>query len=170
MTVPRYCLDTSWISNPFLDMPPDVHVTLWGKITDLLTDGIFCWNTEIWEELKGSIAGEIGECLAECNNGSCYEIGGENWDWQRYLELVEYVRQQYKGVISEYNDNRKNTVGLNDCSIVCLAKTLGLPVASMERRGNQTSAKRLRIPDMCELEGVAHFDLTELLRAEGITV
>jgi len=167
--MPRYCLDTSWISNPLLEMPPDVHVTLWGRIRDLIEGGVFCWNTEIWEELDGSIQGDIGEFLKACNDGSCYEIGADHWNWRGYLENFEKVRVEYQGFISEYNGNRKNTVGLNDCSIVCLAKTLDLPVASMEKRSTQPSVRKLRIPDLCDRIGIEHFDLTGLMRAEGLT-
>lgn len=167
--MPRYCLDTSWISNPLLEMPPDVHVTLWGRIESLLEAHAFCWNTEIWEEIDGSIQGSVADCLKACHPDVCYEVGSDHWDWGAYLEHIEEVRVKYRDYISEYNGNRKRTVGLNDCSIVCLAKTLHLPVASMEKRGGQASMNRLRIPDLCDREGVGHFDLTELMRAEGLT-
>lgn len=169
--MPRYCLDTSWISNPLLDMPPDVHVTLWARIIEMLEDGAFCWNEEIWEELDGSIYDDgVAQCLTDCKDDACHEVGSDDWDWKKYLEHVERVRVEYKDYISEYNSNRKNTVGLNDCSIVCLARTLSLPVASMEKPNRNPSEKRIRIPELCDREGVEHFDLTKLLRAEGITV
>lgn len=168
--MPRYCLDTSWISNPLLEMPPDVHVTLWDKISHMIESGHFCWNVEIWEEMNGSIIGEVGQCLTDCNNNCCLEIGVSSWDWQKYLALVEEYRVKYHEFISEYNGNRKGTVGLNDCSIVALGATLDLPVASMERRNTNPSAKRIRIPELCDREGVDHYDLTELLRNERITI
>ena len=164
-----YCLDTSGISNPILDMPPDIHVTLWREIRRLLEDGVFCWNTEIWQELESSIPGEIRECLRGCTDTVCFEVGVGDWPWQRYLEHVESMRVQYVGYISEYNGNRKGTVSLNDCSIVCLAKTLDLPVMSMEKRNRYPSEVKIRIPELCDREGIGHYDLTELLRAEGIT-
>lgn len=167
--MPRYCLDTSWISTPLLEMPPDVHVSLWSRIRGLIEGGAFCWNTEIWDELDGSIQGDIGECLKACNGDACFEVGADHWDWKAYLEHIERVRVDYQGFISEYNGNRKNTVGFHDCSIVCLAKTLALPVASMEKRGTQPSVKKLRIPDLCDRMGIEHFDLTDLMRAEGLT-
>ena len=150
-------------------MPPDVHVSLWKLIRGLIEDGVFCWNTEIWEELDGSIRGEAGEWLNSCNHTACYEVWADGWDWQAYLSHVESMRTGYYEYISEYNGNRKSTVSLNDCSIVCLGKTLNLPVASMEKPNLQPSAKRLRIPELCSLEGVLHFDLNQLLRKEGLT-
>lgn len=165
----KFCLDTSWISSPIIDMPPDVHVTLWSRISSLIDAGAFCWNTEIWQEMHGSIYGEIGEKLKEHNKSSCYEIGSDDWDWIQYLYHVENIRNGYKKYISEYNGNRKGTVSLNDCSIVCLAKTLKLPVASMEKPNRQPSLIRIRIPELCERENVEHVDLNELLRKEGLT-
>ena len=79
------------------------------------------------------------------------------------------MRVQYVGYISEYNGNRKGTVSLNDCSIVCLAKTLDLPVMSTWKRNRYPSEVKIRIPELCDREGIGHYDLTELLRAEGIT-
>ena len=73
-------------------------------------------------------------------------------------------------MISEYNGNRKGTVGLNDISIVALAMTLRLPLVSMEKPNvYQPSAKKMRIPDVCKVEGVNHLTFNEFLRAEGIT-
>lgn len=167
--MPRYCLDTSGITNPLLDMPPDVHVTLWHEIMRLIQEGVFCWNMEIWIELSPSVSGEIGECLALSNELVCFEVGIGDWPWQKYLKNVELIRAKYKDYISEYNGNRKGTISLNDCSIVCLAKTLDLPVMSMEKPNRQPSKKRIRIPELCEREGIMHYDLTELLRAEDIT-
>ena len=167
--MPRYCLDTSGITNPLLDMPPDVHVTLWHEIMRLIEEGVFCWNTEIWTELSLSVSGEIGECLKLSNDSFCFEVGVGEWPWQKYLDYVELMRTSYKEHISEYNGNRKGTISLNDCSIVCLAKTLDLPVMSMEKRNRQPSQKRIRIPELCDREGVVHYDLTALLRAEAIT-
>jgi hypothetical protein len=167
--MPRYVLDTSWISNPVMDLPQDIHVSLWQRIADLLENGAFCWNQEIWEEMDGSIYGGIENSLLVCqSNGGCYEIGQDNWDWRQYLSHVNDIRSRYRSYISEYNGNRRSTIGVNDCSIVCLGKTLGLPVASMEKRNMHSSATKMRIPELCDREGIPHFDLNELLRAEGI--
>jgi hypothetical protein len=81
------------------------------------------------------------------------------------------MRVTYKDVISEYNGNRKNTVCLNDLSIIALAKTLRLPVISSEKKLQtaQDSRKRQKIPDICDLEAVPHMSFNEFLRKEGIT-
>lgn len=80
------------------------------------------------------------------------------------------MRFAYADVISENNGNRKNTIGTNDLSIIALAKTLGLPVVSSEKKlhAEQDSKKRQKIPDICEREGVPHLTFNDLLRKEGI--
>ena len=169
--MPRYVLDTSWISYPVMDLPQDIYVSFWQRVAVLIEDGAFCWNQEIWEEMDGSIDGDIAESLQSCqDNGGCFELGQSHWDWNGYIAHVNDIRERYRPYISEYNGNRKSTIGLNDCSIVCLGKTLNLPVASMEKRNAHPSEKRLRIPELCDREGIKHFDLNELLRAEGIVV
>lgn len=59
---------------------------------------------------------------------------------------------------------------MNDLTIIALAKTLGLPVISSEKKTNvgQESDKRQKIPDICDKEGVTHLSFNDLLRAEGI--
>lgn len=167
--MPKYCLDTSGFSNPLLDLPEDIHVTLWAKVRARVQTGVFCWNGEIAKELK-SIYGEIGTCLQGCNGACCLEIGSGSWPWEAYLKEVERLRVAYRDYISEYNAGRKNTVGLTDVSIVALGKVLGLPVMSMEKPSrNETSLTKMRIPDLCGREGVQHLTFNGFLRAERIT-
>jgi hypothetical protein len=169
--MPRYVLDTSWISNPVMDLPQDIHVSFWKRVSGLLEDGTFCWNQDIWEEMDGSIYGDIASSLQFCQDrGGCFEIGQDHWDWKLYLRHVSDIGKRYQSYISEYNGSRSSTIGLNDCSIVCLGKTLGLPVASMEKPTAHPSPKRMRIPELCQREGILHFGLNELLRAEGIKI
>jgi hypothetical protein len=73
------------------------------------------------------------------------------------------MRTTHHDIISEYNGGRKGTVGLNDVSIVALAKTLGLPVISMESPNFQSTDKRVRIPGLCAKEGVEHLTFNEFL-------
>lgn len=76
------------------------------------------------------------------------------------------MRTKHQSIISEYNGNRKGTVGLNDVSIVALAKSLGLPLISMESRSFQSSDKKVRIPGLCDLEGVEHLSFNDFLNKE----
>jgi hypothetical protein len=164
-----YCLDTSGLSNPVENLPEDIFTSLWDRVKKVIEDGKICCNPEILEEL-GSIDGGLGDCLKACSAAMCYEIGDDKWPWQEYLECVETLKVKYEPVISEYNGNRKGTVGLKDISIIALAMTLKLPLVSMEKPNiYQPSTRKMRIPDVCKVEGVKHLTFNEFLRAEGIT-
>jgi hypothetical protein len=166
----KYCLDTSGISNPLAQMPEDIFAGLWGKIAKLVENGFFCCTTEIADEYQ-HIEGNMGRRLSAHKASMVYEIGQDNWDWAAYVGHVNHIISTYRQFISEYNSNRKNTVGLSDVSIVALAKTLNLPVVSMEGLdGGQTSATKMRIPRLCKQEGVKHLTFNDLLRAEGLSI
>ena len=168
--MPKYCLDTSGISNPLAAMPEDMYPSLWEKIVFLIEARYFCCNAEIAEQYK-HVEGNVGKCLRDNTKYMLFEIGKPHWNWQTYIDNVNRMIATYKEFISEYNGGRKNTIDIDDVSIVALAKTLGLPVVSMEGsdRG-QTSASKMRIPRLCECEGVHHLMFNELLRNEGLKV
>lgn len=165
----KYCLDTSGLSNPLEFMPEDIHPSIWAKVAALVTDGTFAVTVEIYGELE-HLPGPIGDCLRENEAALQMELEEESWDWQAYLAHYEEMKLRHAAVISEYNSNRKGTIGLKDLTIIALAKTLGLPLVSSEKRTNvdQDSDKRQKIPDICDKEGVAHLNFNELLRAEKI--
>jgi len=164
----KYCLDTSGLSTPLEFMPEDIHPTTWAKIADLVKAGTFASTVEIYEELK-HLPGPIGDCLKDNSANIQMELE-EDWDWPTYLKHYDEMKVRHQAVISEYNSNRKGTIGLNDLTIIALAKTLGLPVVSSEKKTSvdQDSSKRQKIPDICAKEGVAHLSFNDLLRAEGI--
>jgi hypothetical protein len=164
----KYCLDTSGLSTPLEFMPEDIHPTIWAKVADLVAAGTFASTVEIYEELK-HLPGPIGECLKANGDNVQMELE-EDWNWAIYLNHYEEMKVRHQAVISEYNNNRKGTIGLNDLTIIALAKTLGLPVVSSEKKTSvdQDSGKRQKIPDICAKEGVVHLSFNDLLRAEGI--
>lgn len=165
---PKYCLDTSGLSNPVVDLPEDIHTTLWPRVISTIQSGVFCWNVEIGNELA-LIPGAVGASLKACNGSSCLEVGKGSWPWKDYIDLNKKWQVSHRQYISEYNGNMKGTIGLNDLSIVALGCTLGLPVLSMERRNtNAGASKKLRIPNFCDLVGVKHLNFNEFCRAEGI--
>lgn len=160
----RYCLDTSGLSNPLESMPETIAIyqPIWNHIKSQIESGIFAVNDEIYQELC-YLPGQIGDCLKNNKDNIVLELG-ESWDWQRYLDIIEEMRVKHKDVIAEYNGNRKGTAGLNDVSIVALAKSLGIPLISMEAKTFQTSATKIRIPGLCALEEVEHLDFNDFLR------
>ena len=156
-------MDTSGISNPLDSMPESkaIYQPIWKHIREMIEGGFFAVNVEIYEELC-RLPGNIGECLRNNKDKLVLEIG-EDWNWIRYLEIFEEMRVRHKDVISEYNGNRKGTVGLVDVSIVALGKSLGLPVVSMEAVSFQPSDKKVRIPSLCDRENVAHLTFNDLV-------
>jgi len=165
----KYCLDTSGLSNPLEFMPEDIHPTPWAKIAGLVASGTFAVTVEIYDELK-LLPGSIGECIRANGGVLAMEVGEEDWDWTTYQHHYEQMKVRHEAVISEYNGNRKNTIGLTDLTIVALAKTLSLPLVSSEKetRIDQDSGKRQKIPDVCKKEQVIHLDFNDLLRKEAI--
>jgi uncharacterized protein DUF4411 len=159
----------SGLSTPLENMPEDIHTVLWSHIAKIVEGGKFAVTTEIYEELE-HLPGPIGECIKKSKASLQLEIEDSEWDWETYLKHVERMRVTYAEVISENNGNRKNTIGFNDLSIIALAKTLGLPVVSSEKKlhAEQDSNKRQKIPDICDKEGVVHMSFNDLLRKEGI--
>lgn len=164
----KYCIDTSGLSNPLEQMPEDIHISLWERIRLLVTSGMMAVTAEIYDELC-HLPGKIGDCIKDHERDLLMEVEAGAWDWPTYLEHVSRMQLAYEPYISEYNRHRSGTVGLNDLTIVALAKTLGLPVVSMEIRvADLRSSQKRKIPNICDLEGVRHMTFTEFLRDEGI--
>lgn len=167
--MPKYCLDMSGLSNPAQHMPQDIHASLWSQLEGLITAGTFATTAEVFEELT-HILPPIGGCIAANASALVFEVGNKNWDWQRYLSHTNRMQIKYEGFISERNGNRENTINLNDLSVIALAKTLALPLISMEARKGAQAEKRRGIPDICDAEKVQHMTFSDLLRAEGIVL
>jgi hypothetical protein len=89
-----------------------------------------------------------------------------NWNWRDYLKRATKMQLDHKPYIREFCDGSPKTVCLNDISIIALAKTLRLPVLSMEKPVDKSSKKR-HIPDICVAEGVTHISFNDFCRKEG---
>lgn len=167
--MPKYCLDMSGLSNPAQHMPQDIHPTMWGQVEKLVAGGIFATTAEVYEELT-HIPPPLGECIAANEAALVFEVGTGDWDWDRYIGHTNRMQNEYEAFISERNRNREHTINLNDLSVIALAKTLALPVISMEARKGIQAEKRRAIPDICDAEKVQHMTFSDLLRAEGIVL
>ena len=163
----KYCIDMSGISTPVERMPADIYGSVWDRVIPVLASGVIGVTIEIYNEMV-HIPGPVGDCIRECKAQLVLEVEQGDWDWQSYLNHVVQMQRKYEEIISEFNGGRRNTVGLNDISIIALGKTLGIPVVSMEALPAQISQKRKRIPEVCNIEGVLHYDFNEFLRKEGI--
>jgi hypothetical protein len=167
--MPKYCLDMSGLSNPAQHMPQDIHASLWRQVEGLIVSGIFGTTAEVYEELT-HIPPPVGECIAANEAALVFEVGNDSWDWNRYIGHTNRMQSEYEAFISERNRNREHTINLNDLSVIALAKTLSLPVISMEARKGSLAEKRRAIPDICDAEKVQHMTFSDLLRAEGIVL
>ncbi|WP_202309797.1 DUF4411 family protein [Mesorhizobium sp. L-8-10] len=164
----RYCFDTSGISNPLETMPEDIHKTMWAGFCERVEDGLIGATTEIHDEMC-HIPGDVGACLIANKSTIVLEVG-EDWDWRTYIEHAQRMQVDHKDFISEFTGGSAKTICLNDLTIIALAKTLGLPVVSMERLVSEDpSTKKRRIPNICKAEGVEHLSFNDFLRREQLT-
>lgn len=167
----RYCFDTSGLSNPLETIPEDIHVNIWRQVRNFIQSGEIGVTTEIYTELV-RLPGEMGICIRSSKAELILEVNDDGWDWRSYLQYSTEMITLHQHFISEYNGYSKDTICMNDISIIALAKCLAVPVVSMEKAvlapGNTSSRKR-RIPDICKAEGVEHLTFNDFLRREGFT-
>lgn len=165
----KYCLDTSGISNPLEYMPENISLYkgVWSLVRSHIENGSFAVTKEIYDELCMISPGETCECCKNNKDQLLLEVGEDSWDFVTYIKHVNEFTTKHKAFISEYNRNIKRTIGLNDVSIVALAKTLSLPIISMEDDNYQTTAKRMRIPALCRLENIEHLTFNQFLQKES---
>lgn len=165
----RYCFDNSGFSNPHETMPEDIpaFAALWEKLTEYVLTGEIAVTSEIYEEMR-HIPGAFGECLKDNRSQLLLEVGDASWDSLTYINHYKRMQERYVKFLSEYSHGgSKKTIGLKDLTIISLAKTLGLPVVSMERSAMPSTMKR-RIPDICQAESLLHYSFNDFLRLEGI--
>lgn len=163
----RYCFDTSGISNPLEQMPSDIHKSMWASITDLIESGVIAVTPEIYSEMV-SIPGDVGDCIRDCEEKLVLEVGDISWDWANYVTHSDQLLTQYKDYISEYTGGSSKTVCLNDMTIITMAKTLALPLVSMEVLVPEESPNKRRIPNICQYESINHMWINDFLRNEGV--
>lgn len=163
----KYCLDTSGFSNPLEAMPQDIHVSLWDQVKLAIEGGHLAVTQEIYGELT-HLPGALGECISENQSNLLLEVGDADWPFEVYIGHAKRMQTVHAAYIRENCGGKKSTLGLNDLSIIALAKTLTCPVISMEKAKAHQSEKWRQIPDVCALEKVPHMTFNDFLRAEGI--
>lgn len=148
-------------------MPEDIHQTMWGGFCERVEAGIIAVTTEVYEEMC-RIPGDVGEHLAGNESAMVLEVG-DDWDWKPYVEHIQRMQVDHEDFISEFTGGSAKTICLNDLTIIALAKTLGLPVVSMETFIKEDpGTKKRRIPNICNAEGVEHLTFNDFLRREGL--
>jgi hypothetical protein len=163
----RYCLDTSAFSNPMEAMPEDIYERLWSELCERVEAGVFATTAEVYSELT-HLMGNVGNCVQVHKDKLLLEIGNDSWDWETYLQTYREAYPKYEPFISGTGGS-KVSLSVPDFSIVIMAKTIRLPVVSMESPcAHQVGTRKRKIPDVCAAEGVRHMTFNDLLRAEGI--
>lgn len=163
--MPKYCVDTSGLSHPYEEIPEDIHASLWVRVKQSISNGHVAVSKEIFDEIV-KIQGSLGNHLNTNQALILHEVGKAGWDWQTYVAHATKLQLDHQEFIREFCGGSPKTVGLNDISIIALAKTLNLPVLSMEKRVEKNSKKR-HIPDICDAEGVEHLTFNDYCRREG---
>ena len=163
--MPKYCIDTSGLMNPFVSIPDDVHASLWVAVKKMLDSGDGAVTKEIFDEMV-SFNNDIGKHVGNCKDAVLFEVGVGQWDWPSYIAHNVRMQTAHAQWIAEYINN-PNSICLNDLTIIALAKTLNVPVLSMEYRAPDTpECKRRKIPNICDKEGIKHLDFTAFCRGE----
>jgi Domain of unknown function (DUF4411) len=162
----KYAFDTSAISNPLESMPEDVHVSFWVNFKiKVLPSGIIAVTQEIYDEME-HIPGSVGQSIKINKSNILMEVG-EDWDWGAYIDHCNKMEDDHRDMISEFTGGSKKTIGLTDISIIALAKTLKIPVVSMEKEVTSQS-KKMHIPDVCKKQKVDHMNFSEFCRRENM--
>ncbi len=163
----RYCFDTSALSNPLEQMPEDIHRSLWYEIKNVIGSGVIGVTPEIYQEML-HLPGSLGKCIKN-NKGQLILAPGIELDMSKFAANSNQILKDHHNFISEYSGGSAKTACLNDMTIVILAKTLNLPLVSMESPATGSQAKR-RIPDVCKIEGIQHLTFSQYLRLENIRI
>lgn len=166
----NYCLDTSGVSKPWLELPVRVFPTLWLKVWDRIENDCFCWNDEIAQEID-RLDDPLRKKLKSREHVCRFRNDSTLWPYGNYSNLILEWERKYSQYIQENHGNRTGTIGRADLSIVALAKTLTLPIVSMERPNTSSPSKtKIRIPELCKRENITHLNFVEFLEAEGVVV
>ena len=164
--MPKYCIDTSGLSHPYETIPEDIHPSLWNKVKGFIADGHAAMTKEIFNE-SSHIDGGLGDFIKAHEELVLYEVNADHWNWKAYIDHNVRMQDEHKQWISEYTTGSPKTICLNDVTIIALAKTLGLPVVSMEIMVKEDpGTKKRRIPNICAAEGVKHLTFNEFCRLE----
>lgn len=163
----RYCFDTSGLSNPLEFLPEDIHGWLWVRVCETIESGTIAVTTEIYEEMT-HIPGMVGACIRANRHNLLLEVGDAGWPWEAYVDSATALQLTHREFISEFTGGSPKTVCLNDITIIAMSQSLRLPLVSMEARIIDPGAKKRKIPNVCDLEGIPHRVFNDFLRAEGI--
>ncbi len=130
-------------------MPEDVKMfqPMWSSLNAFVRSGAVATTTELYDEMY-KITGRFGTCVKQCRADLVLEVDDPTWNGVGYIRQYERMCTEHRQFISEYTHmSSKETISLNDMTVIALAKTLKLPVVSSESSSGNSPFKR-RIPDI----------------------
>lgn len=159
--LPRYCIDTNVIVS-FLRgtddefYGSDVFAPQWSFIEGLIARGAIVSPREVERELMGwrnSIEG-VARWVRSCKR-MFLDIDASAQLWAA------------KEIVNAYPAYASNLNYVGDLSVMALAKYLGIAVLTLEKRVDQHSEKRPKIPNVCEQFEIDCLSVSGFLRKEG---
>jgi hypothetical protein len=109
---PRYCFDTSGLSNPRETQPEDIYESLWDFVRSIIESRTIAVTKEIHDEMC-HINDGLGEFIAEREELMVFEVAKGDWDWERYINEANTLVDKYRPYISEYSGGSPKTICLN---------------------------------------------------------
>jgi predicted nucleic acid-binding protein len=151
---PVYCVDTSSLLEARTRRyPPEVFVTLWEKVEQLVAMGRFLSSEEVLREIE--------------------KKADETHTWAKnrrgmFVPLDRTQTTEVRRILGSFPLLVGNTTGRSraDPFVIALAKMNDYTLVTEERPG---SPKRPKIPDVCAAWGVEVITFLELVRREGWT-
>lgn len=153
MTTPAgYSIDTNSILERRRNYPPDIFVSLWEGIEQLIAVGRLVASDEVKYELD-RVDDDIRK-WARSQKGLFVPMDKAQTD------EVTKIMQDFEDLV----DYRKNKSGA-DPFVIALAKVRGYAVVTYESKVGST--QRPAIPNVCDRYKIPYFDLRGLARSEG---
>ncbi len=150
-------------------MPPDIHKSMWASIVGLIKGGIIAVTPEIYSELLRFDFPMASNFIADHEKELLLDFETSSWEWSSYVSHLASMLEKYHDYLSENQRFSRKTVCENDLTTIALAKSMNLPLVSMESKIDPKAILKLHIPDVCEREHVEHLWLNDFLRKEKLS-
>ena len=157
-----YLLDSNIFIESRKNLPIDVWVTFWSKLSDLAMDGLVVSSVKVKEEIANGYD-ELSEWI-KSHVPAGFFLPFDSDDIAAYSQLQNWALGK------DYTDTAKMEFAVNaDAYIIATAYTKSMTLVTFEK-SNPQRKNRVMIPDACAAIGVGCCDLNTMLRALGITI
>ena len=157
-----YLLDSNIFIESRKNMPMDVWVTFWSKLSELAMDGQVVSSVKVKNEIAKGYD-ELSEWIRS-HVPSDFFLSFDSSDMAAYTQLQNWALGK------DYTDTAKKEFAVNaDAFIIATAYTKDMTLVTFEK-SNPQRKNRVMIPDACAAIGASCCDLNSMLRALGITI